>query len=154
MEPLTDCDGKPYVYGDRMSVRQYYSHGGPGWDVRHGHPKYDYRTDKVEDDSPYEPKRKKEDIVFNLVEDSPVVMLTFGGKQMYTMKKGDRFIAGFVLISNEHYTIFQNGLNYYVFVTLSIPPEVAGEAVNEVDNPKVTTTPGAESSSIPMGTPT
>lgn len=52
MEKL-DLDGKPYVYGDKMSIRQYYSHGGPGWDWRWFHPDYNPKTRQVENDKPY-----------------------------------------------------------------------------------------------------
>ena len=48
-----------------------------------------------------------------------VTMLTFGGKQVYTMQPGD-FHYGFILTTNEHYTVFQNGLNYYVFPTTAL----------------------------------
>lgn len=55
-----------------------------------------------------------------IFEDCQVVMLTFGGKQIFTMKQGDFFFYGKILIQNESYTIFENGLNYYVFPTKSI----------------------------------
>ena len=55
-----DCDGKPFVHGDRMSKRQYYSHGGPGWDFRFHQPEYDWRTNEVENDEPWPPEEKGE----------------------------------------------------------------------------------------------
>lgn len=48
-----DVDGNPYVHGDRMSKRQYYSHGGPGWDSRFYQKEYNLDNDQVENDDPW-----------------------------------------------------------------------------------------------------
>ena len=48
-----DVDGNPFVHGDRMSKRQYFSHGGPGWDMRFSQPEFNWSTDEVESDEPY-----------------------------------------------------------------------------------------------------
>ena len=53
---LRDLDGKPYACGKRMSKRQYYSHGGPGWDSRMSQAEYNFRTDEVESDEPWPPR--------------------------------------------------------------------------------------------------
>lgn len=55
-EQLVDVDGHPYVHGDRMSRRQYFSHGGPGWDFCMHQPDYNWRTGEVESDVPWPPR--------------------------------------------------------------------------------------------------
>lgn len=57
---LYDVDGNPFVYGDRMSKRQYFSHGGPGWDFRYSQPEYDWLSGQVENDEPYTPDWEEE----------------------------------------------------------------------------------------------
>jgi hypothetical protein len=57
-----DVDGNPFVYGDRMSKRQWFSHGGPGWDFRYSQPEYNWRTNQVENDDPYNPYEPEEEL--------------------------------------------------------------------------------------------
>jgi hypothetical protein len=56
-----DFDGHPFVHGDRMSKRQYYSHGGPGWDLRFSEPEYNWKTGQVENDEPWPPPGSQDD---------------------------------------------------------------------------------------------
>lgn len=57
-EQRYDVDGKPFVYGTRMSKRQYYSHGGPGWDFRFHQPEFNLSTGEVENDEPWPPEKR------------------------------------------------------------------------------------------------
>lgn len=48
-----------------------------------------------------------------------VAMLTFGGQQFYTMAVGEKFTYGDIVETNGSFTVFKNGLNFYVFETTS-----------------------------------
>lgn len=50
-----------------------------------------------------------------LTADCRISMLTFGGKQFYTMKKGEYYPFSFVCEVNDSYVVVQSGLNFYVF---------------------------------------
>lgn len=54
-----------------------------------------------------------------IVKTCQMTMLTFGGQQIYDMEP-QQFHYGSILTQNEHYTVFKNGLNYYVFPTCAL----------------------------------
>ncbi|RJQ30300.1 hypothetical protein C4565_00515 [Candidatus Parcubacteria bacterium] len=59
---------------------------------------------------------------FKLLDDCRVSQTTFGNQVNWTMKKGEKFVYGLIVEQNQSFTVFQNGLNYYVFETRCIPP--------------------------------
>lgn len=60
---------------------------------------------------------------FILTDDCHVSQVTFGNQINWIMKKGEKFIYGFIKQANNSFTLFQNGLNLYVFESRCIPPE-------------------------------
>lgn len=49
-----------------------------------------------------------------------ITMLTFGGKQYWQTKMLDVFVMTILCNTNDSYTVFQSGLNFYIFETKDI----------------------------------
>lgn len=57
------------------------------------------------------------DQAFVLTRDCRVAMVTFGGKQVWTMKAGEKMLYDIQVERNDSFTVVQSGLNYYVLET-------------------------------------
>ncbi len=57
---------------------------------------------------------------FRVLRDCRAMTVTFGGKQAWTLKAGEKFYYNFVLEKNTSFTVVQSGLNYHVLETSAI----------------------------------